>query len=220
MKIDLDWIQKELDAGREVYLECVDRIGFLKDIDRREANEKILDQGALIVDYIDHDGDIMLVGETDYIYNNVIVSEEFKYFCIKRPAPTFDDLIDVAYRAYRDGIFDEISIDKSSFTLVGATGIHHYYERSRGVIHCHKGKDSLECTPRAIKYINSLYTETFVIESEEDLKGLFTVDENMTITTVSGSVFRFGDFGKLIMLGTSTLFKLIKGATVIRKRGK
>ena len=56
MKIDLDWIQKELDAGSEVELECVDRILLLKDIDRREANEKILDQGALIVDYIDqHD---------------------------------------------------------------------------------------------------------------------------------------------------------------------
>lgn len=141
-------------------------------------------------------------------------------------APNFDDLIDVAYRAYRDGIFDEISIDKSSFTLVGATGIHHYYERSRGVIHCHKGKDSLECTPRAIKYIKSLYTETFVIECEEDemkirqpvksiilANGEEIINENRLSLLQEGLCLKAGVAGNI-----KIPFSLLKGATVTQKR--
>lgn len=214
MEIDLDWIQKELNTGRKIELECVDVIGFLEGV---EVNEKILDQGLLVVEYIYSDGDIRLVGHIDDLYFNTIASEEFKYFRIKQ-APTFDDLIDVAVKAVKNRVLFTMSIGDNkrkgrylNYAVSGNSSTESFYESDDDYQSC-------------IDFIKSLYTETFVIESEEDYNSL---KSDANIRLLNGEVIKrivnysactpeFSDAdGRIVRLSYLTL----KGATVTQQKG-
>lgn len=228
----IEEIKKRLEAGEVVELECVDRGGFLKDIRRREANEKILDQGPLVVGCIDCDGDISLVGGIGYIYRNVIVSGEFKYFRIKESSATFDDLIDVAVKAIKDRALFTMSIGNSrrkgrylNYAVNGSSPNESFYENNG----CHQS---------AINFINSLYTETFVIESEEDINKVISRKEigfnrkSMSVATLMNGneilITRLDtdNTAGIVVYMRSGLYKnylgidVLKGATVTQKRGK
>ena len=112
MKIDLDWIQKELDAGREVELECIDKDGFLADA--YFENTEILRRDLIVESVFPYRID---VSNCDYC----IVESEYKYFRIKRPTATFDDLFftlyDLAVEATKEGklYFRHLSNEQISF---------------------------------------------------------------------------------------------------------
>lgn len=160
MKIDLDWIQEELDSGRKVGLECVDEKGFLRDVDIDENYNYLVLQCGLIVERVLDDNVIIFKG------GFMVQSNELKHFRIKRPNPTFNDLIDVAVQAYRDGVADTLEvgyadgIERVKLHVDGHT--YSYYQCS--VIEEH------------VKHIESLCTETFVIKDFSDTKRLKSGD--------------------------------------------
>lgn len=150
----------------------------------------------------------------DYVFN----SSDIKYFKKKEQSQyTFDDLIDIAYRAYRDGVFSEISIDKSSFTTIGCIGWHQYFLRDRGVIRCHKGVDIVESIDLTVAFIQSLYKETFVIESIEQMNKI-TFKQDAKITLSNGEVLHESVICSLSKFDNDVAFCVLKGATVEQKR--
>lgn len=70
---------------------------------------------------------------------------------------TFDDLIDAVIQAYKDGLIRSIAIENCSILITKNNYGKRFYK---------KGLDSYS---EALNWVNSLYTETFVIESEEDI---------------------------------------------------
>lgn len=183
MKIDLYWIQKELDAGRKVELECIDKDGFIRIKDTSSS----------------------------------IVYSEFKYFRIKQD-PTFDDLIDVAVKAVKDRVLFMMSIGDNkrkgrylNYAVNGNSPTESFHESDDDYQAC-------------IDFIKSIYTETFVIESEEDYNSL---KDNANIKLLNGEVIKrivnysactpeFSDAnGRVVRLSYLTL----KGATVTQRKG-
>lgn len=88
--------------------------------------------------------------------------------------PTFDDLIDVAVQAHKDGLLRSIIIENYSLLAIKNDYVKRHYK---------KGFDSYS---EALNWFNSLYTETFVIESEEDIS---RVKVGAKITLSNGSEF-------------------------------
>lgn len=174
-------IKERLDLGEHVELECIDSIGFIeKSID----NKLILELENLIVErYQDWSCDyrtgVYLV-RSEYESQQLgirpedafIPVEDLKYFKIKEP--TFNDLIEVAKKAVQDDIL-------SSFT-VNDMGYSDFIGRA---IYIGLGMRAHRIA-NEIKRIQSLYTETFVIESESDIK---KTKEGASVELANGNVF-------------------------------
>ena len=199
---------EDLKAGDEII--CIDREGFLKNGDT-EFQEKILKEKHLIIHEIC--GVNLYLADKDMAGWAYICEAELKYFKKKEQLQqyTFDDLIDVAVQAKKDKLLGQVTIMHDA--------IHYFIDGqsfSNGECNAEKG----------IKRIKSLYKETFVIESEEDLK---RVKLNPKITLNNGEVIPFS-FKSVVKdhlifydqpCGHNMIpFVFLKGATVEQERGR
>lgn len=139
-----------------------------------------------------------------------ILSKNFKYF-EKKEEPSFNDLIDVAVQGFKDGVIDKImSISPESIEIRVDKENYDY---------------SAQYVQNGISYIKSLYKETFVIETEEDLsRVLYELDPKITLKTgeVIPFIFKCVSRNSLIFEDQSGRncipFVFLKGATVEQDR--
>ena len=211
--ITTEEIKKELDAGREVELECVDKNDLLGTINpKRNYNQLILESSLQVSRYfIDGEGLTVFVIEPGLMITEV----ELKYFRIKRPAPTFDDLIDVICKAFKNGI----QIGNVEFVGCGVS----FELFHDDIIY----KDNQRAISAAINWINSLYTETFVIEHASDIKNIkktaiIRLENDNEVCAESNCLHNGVNFIQTTYGGMNfnLSFVSLKGATVTQKRGE
>lgn len=216
--LTIEEIRKEIDTRDDIELECISREKFLNP--RFEGNGKvnkmILDQEKLIVSGIEH-GDILLKGSIGGIARNAINESEIKYFRIKHPAPTFYDLVRVAVQAHEDGVIKRLTIGVRGIIFEAGINLYSF--------------TNIEAE-EVINLINSLYTETFVIEGVDDIRKVNIKDGNAKITLVNGIELRLDGsqdssnqdgfaVGVLLPNGRTNYYGItvLKGATVTQERG-
>lgn len=196
--LTIEEIKKELDAGNTVELECIDKHGLKKE---HYGYGLLLRLDRFIVSNLN--------GE-DIFFNDSLVGlseNHLKHFRIKRPVPTFDDLVDIAVQAAKDGVI-VIRRFHSSFLDFEKFGTTKHADNVE-VLDSSDAKDIKD----AIEFIESLYTETFVIDSVQfpDLK-------------VGGKFVQNGVEWELneerVKIIENTPFFLLKGATVTQSRGE
>lgn len=145
------------------------------------------------------------------------VREEVKNFRIKTKAPSFDDLIDVAVNAVRNEIIQSFKFSKSLMERDLIFLIKHDGERVGF------GYDQAQ---DGINYLESLATETFVIE---DISCLLKINENIQSLVLANDCdvtdqIYFEDCGMHLKDGYGNSIvpniNILKGATVTQKRGK
>lgn len=210
-------IKRRLDAGKKVELECMDRDGFVSNEINRTANMLILNQESLIVQVVHEEVErVVLEGVISPVTSNTINFDELKFFKIKEQ--NFDDLVDKAIKAVRDYVaiithleLDNITIESINYDLLSPIEIYR--------------KDEFEKIQKAINWVDSLYTETFVIECEEDIKKIrdgaeivLANNERGTFNTVSGLRSITNKKTGTEVMGLNIFW--LKGATVTQKRGK
>lgn len=203
--LTMEEIKKALDSGKEVELECINEAGFISLYKCNGENNKIiLNQGVLAVERVCSSEEfVYLKGVISPSISNVISFEELKYFRIKRPAPCLIELIKLVEDAKNKkliGSFCAINSDWQQEIMVIIKETTYKWDfNNQGI----KG---------AYDLIDSLYTETFVIDDSyfPELKagGKFTqngieweLDEERIESIVKTPLF------------------ILKGATVTQKRG-
>lgn len=198
---------EEVKAGDK--LECIDHDGYLDSV-----NENALDLTSIVIREVDHNLSLFLTegkGQGKSIKFSAI-----KYFKKKEQSQqyTFDDLIDVAKKGVRDGVlcifkFGADLQDKDLLNLITT-------ENKKALF-------TYQDAEEGIKYIQALYKETFVIESEEDLKRV-KVDAKITLANGNESyVCCLNDpLDSLLILHSDTSLDIfaLKGATVEQERGR
>lgn len=154
-------IKRRLNAGETVELECVDRNRFSESLLQRTSNRDI---SEIVVESV-NDKTQMLVLESGVR----LLFTELRYFKIKEQVKTFNDLIDVAVKARKDDHIGSLTIHplNIAFKWGGEDKLFDLNEVCEG-----------------ISFFESLYTETFVIESVKDLQKTNDTSEIVT---------RFGD---------------------------
>lgn len=208
-------IMQMKERGERVSLECIDPDGYLSSIKHesvRDIMESIIKSNDITVDHVYSDDMSLRVKYYNASKQNTIFHEELKYFKIKEP--DFNDLIDVAVKAYKDGFADEIILnDYISISTQDKT-----YGASRADTNGFEIKE-------AIEKINSLYTETFVIESEEDIEKLCD-DAEITLANNEKGIFN-NCSGLRSITNLKTGFEVhglnifwLKGATVTQEVSK
>ena len=126
--------------------------------------------------------------------------------------PTFNDLIDVAVQAKKDGVI-------SSQLMIMSDSIHLFDSSKLPISFTDKSIN------KGIKYIKSLYTETFVIERESDMKKIKGSAESIMLVNgedVGSNIIIHNDephffFDNAVV---PAVFKLLKGATVTQEVSK
>lgn len=216
-ELTIEEIKKELDAGHEVELECVDEKGFLSDAadTLRCWREVVLSLDKIIVNSRSSSDNALFLHNARGTY---IVDSALKYFRIKRPTPTFDDLIDVTVQGVKDNVLIINHFDKDAISAISPTNSRISFEEWRS-------NSTDEEIIGAINLINSLYTETFVME---DISSFLKITEGIqSIVLANGcdithrvyfddSSLRLRDgWGDSITL----TFEIIKGATVTQRKG-
>ncbi|UNM95900.1 hypothetical protein MMG00_11965 [Ignatzschineria rhizosphaerae] len=203
--LTIEEIKKELAAGREVELECIDTEGFLG----KESNtylgwrKFILSLDRIIATSRSYNDDASMLKDARGM---CITDSQLKYFRIKRPAPTFDDLIDSAANAIKKKLIVNLYIGP------------HYIEFD---FNEHSHAYDMQEAKRGIDFINSLYTETFVIESVDDTLKIDTSGgEIIKITLANGEVLSGDYLDCLCDISDGFRFKILKGATVTQRRGE
>ena len=233
-----DRIIEMLERGERVELECIDPDGFAR---HGHVNERLLSHGKFIIkgyskdehnyDYsqfslhLDDDELRLLNICRDQAYINEF---ELEYFKIKDPEYTFNDLIDVAVQAAKDGFVIITLLGDSNLIFNDNNGdnFHNIFKNEDE----HRFKDY-------IALINSLYTETFVIERESDISKITSREflgfgkNSMSVATLQNGneilVTRLdsdnaGDIAVYMRKGLYKNyldFEVLKGATVTQKRG-
>lgn len=159
-KYDINEINRRLEAGEKVKLECIDRASFLNVNEGNviDENIEILESGLVVY---------RVSRSTIFLLDcpHPIMIDEIQYFKIKEQDPTFDDLIDVAIQAKKDGVIYSVDWDSSLTVKVDS-------DRAPIVVACEKV--SVDFIEDAIRSIESCYTETFTIESENDISRVKT----------------------------------------------
>ena len=205
-----------LERGERVVLECVDIKGAERIEEISGYREGIM-TSEIVVHSIGRDGELIIGDDSDE--DLFIAEEEFKYFKIKESEYTFNDLIDVAVQAYKDGYIRLMRLDNDVLDIsynIDGDGLCGFLTS--------KTEESGYQFGQYIRDINSLYTETFVIESEEDV---LNVKDEAEILFLNGekAIFadstRDGHYGFVLI--SNVIHKiplpLLKGATVTQKRG-
>lgn len=142
---------EDLKVGDE--LVCIDRDGFLS-ASTSSCHLRVL-KGLI-------DSQIIVSGIVNSAVcikgsNHCLYPRNLKHFK-KKEEPSFNDLIDVAVQAVKDGVIATLVVNKGGIEFTSISD-RKYYAISSG-----------DFTSRDIDVIQSLYKETFVIESEEDIK--------------------------------------------------
>lgn len=207
-------IRRRLEAGEKVELECTERSLFLNVNDGVvfDENLEILESG-LVVDRVSRSTISLLDCP------HPIMFDEVQYFRIKEHSPTFDDLVDVVVQAAKDGLL-EINMLNSEFITASIPGDH-----DSSFVTCWRTKQ--EVFESSINKVKSLYTETFVIEGEEDM---LRIKSNAEITLTNGEkITSAGIINNLLSYFSSNEdgedtrnnyveFTFIKGATVTQRK--
>lgn len=199
-----DRIIEMLERGERVELECVDKQAYIAETGTH--NRLMLRESGLIVSRVNSYGAV--VTDDDWL----ILNKELKYFKIKEP--TFNDLIEVAKKAVQDDILSSFTVNDMDYSdLIGRAIYIGLGMRAHRIAN-------------EIKRIQSLYTETFVIESEGDI---LKINDGATVELSngnSGSVLHVDKHYKTIQFakeekhwGALGIF-ILKGATVTQKRGE
>lgn len=222
-----DRIIEMLERKERVSLECIDPNGFdsenpinkfILKLDNIIIKKAILGwvgcRDKFVVDAPTEEIEGSSLNENSFI----IFEDELKYFKIKEPEYTFNDLIDVAVQAYKDGYIRLMRLDNDVLDIsynIDGDGLCGFLTS--------KTEESGYQFYQYIRDINSLYTETFVIESKEDMYRIGDEYEivlsngedvsEMIIVTENYPYTSYGD--RLIPVR----FEFLKGATVTQKRG-
>ena len=165
-------IREMLDRGERVQLELADKKGFIeKGADYRVADG--LQSGINTVCEIDSNNNVVV--RASGLNDMLLVQDDgyLKYFKIKEPEYTFNDLIDAAAQAFKDGALAKVTMMSEGLIYLTTHDI-----RVKSV--------SDDIPSSGIDFIKSLYTETFVIESEEDIK---RVKKGAVVTLANGNAF-------------------------------
>lgn len=237
--LDIEEIKKRLEAGEVVELECIDLSKFLTE----ELNCKTRYNKKCMAEFnslVDEASDAGVTMEDGFF----IDEEELKFFRIveakptitasythtgvtsgiettaSESKPTFDDLIDVAVQAVKDEVV-AITILESDYiemnNVDGDLSVRSFY-----------ASEGVEIVKSALDWINSLYTETFVIDDYKDIKRIKKEADinlaNELKVKAYDEPFRHDEGWKVRCAngqqsGILDIFAL-KGATVTQKRGK
>ena len=214
-------IKRRLDAGKKVELECIDRDGFVSNEINRTANMLILNQESLIVQVVHEEVErVVLEGVISPVTSNTINFDELKFFKIKEQ--NFDDLIKEAVNAVRNNIIQSFERIQSLEYAKSIT------ERNLIFLIKHDGERVVFGYDQAqdgINYLESLATETFVIESPDNI---LNCKGGANIVFSNGAKAEFlepynnGKKAGILFLDSGTgfniPFELLKGATVTQKR--
>lgn len=123
---------------------------------------------------------------------------------------SFNDLIDAAVQAKKDGVCDSVEIDINNWLIV---------KSSTGNIHCHKNH-LIHDNEFHINWIKSLYTEKFVIEKMIDE---FKIKSGAELTLANGMKCIYFDDGDRKLRHDGDFypcnFLVLKGATVKQSKG-
>lgn len=211
--LDIKEIEGKLKNGENVDLECVNIDGLLG-VNKSDSNEwkSELAKGFVRVAWAEKStGTIRIISSGEF--GLFLTCEDLKFFRIKEESPyiedntTFNDLIDVAVQAMKEGklYFRFLSDEQVSFSTDN---------KEEGRINVLKRSCDKKELQDAIDHINSLYTETFVIESLSDIEKI----------KLKAKFYQNGyeyeiDQRRLNSLQDCKLF-LLKGATVTQRRDK
>lgn len=127
---------------------------------------------------------------------------------------TFDDLIDVLIKAKKDNIVSRVEINRNSLNAtVNLTD-------SKIAEFCISKDAGGIVFKERIDWINSLYTETFVIESVEDIA---RSKRKAIVELANGNTFIVDTVSDNYLIPTCSFDKLtllvLKGATVTQQKG-
>ena len=204
-----DRIIEMLDRGERVELELADKAGFIE----QGASHHVADglqRGINTVCSVDGDNNVVIRASG---LDDILLAQNdcyLKYFKIKEPIYTFNDLIDVVVQAYKDGVIP-------SLELGSEMGVRSVRCLASAIL------DEWDDYSNGVNNIKSLYTETFVIESKEDMYRigdeyeivLSNGEDIGSIVTISDDTPYFEYDGRL----TPVPYAVLKGATVTQKRG-
>ena len=207
-----DRIIELLERGERVELVCTDRDAFIdSDPEFYEMNSSMCRFDYLVVNKASK-FDCVMVSSPDMLHSFALMDSDLRYFKIK--GPTFNDLIDIAVQAVKDGVIDikTLCMDSIRFTPRDETdNVATYF-----------GDEYAD----GFDYIKSLYTETFVIESEEntDKIDVFKCPRFELKNGVRGTIqkcFNNKEFSVQFEDKSwgNIAFMVLKGATVTQKRG-
>ena len=213
-----DRIIEMLERGERVDLECIDPDGFAR---HGHVNERLLSHGKMnIGGYYEGEFSLRLNDEELDSLNicraqAYINDYELKYFKIKEPTHTFNDFIDAVVQAYKDGIIPSLHLESLGVRSVRFLDAQEFDQH-----------DDYSCS---IDHIKSLYTKTFVIESEGDL---LSIAKDNEMVLLNGEIVKFKGLSKedsdvkmylfyydSFKYIVSMPFIALKGATVTQKRG-
>lgn len=192
------YINKLLDMGKEVYVECIDSLGFIR-YPFQETNIEILNEPEIVIVSNEHNGTFALRS------GQYVLEEELKYFKVKTNF-TIYDLLDAVIQAHKDLVIQEFSV-KGTWIYVKHNG-------------ATTGWGENEVT-KGLSFIESLYIKEFVINATEDIE---KIREGDTIRLLNGNEFtvhkteevRISAYGSVDILSLVTL----KGATVLQSTKK
>lgn len=210
--LTIEEIKKALDSGKEVELECIDQEAYWKNTFRPNHYNSFLLSGRIVVRGIDKFG-------VDIIGSKIAInSKDLKYFSIKRHTPTFNDLVDVATQALKDGLLSKLEIIEGN--SIGGT----VKKGLSNVLHFHT-EIATDIQSR-IDFIKPLYTETFTIEHASDivkikLGDLITLENGNEVWAESNCLNHNVNFIQATYGGNNfnLSYLSLKGATVTKKRG-
>lgn len=114
----------------------------------------------------------------------------------------FDDLIDVAVQAYKDGVLTDMELDESG--LSSSQVMCFFSAHQEDII-------------KSINEIKSLYTEKFVIESQDCIERIDFIDGKITLQ--NGESLSDKEFEDILDFSDPLLLKVLKGATVTQPKG-
>ena len=200
---------EELKVGDKVYIrEDLKNGEFYGSVSWQEENMKVGINTIISV----YGRGICISEDIGYFYDCKMIDWEKTRDLNEKDKPTFDDLIDVAVKAQKYGLIHKVEI-------VGRRSLYLSEKPTSKALHY-----CLTSIDDGINYINSLYTETFAIESEEDIE---KVKRGASISLANGSEFKASFVTQLSrgwvidsILGnlnqTYCIF-ILKGATVTQK---
>lgn len=193
-------------------LVCIDLDGYVNQDNGSARIRKQILKGPIVVFEITKNGVSLTRSGLQ------IPLDSLKHFKNKeQPQYTFDDLIDVARKAFDEGVLQGYAVENK---LVKSLSIKFSDTK---VLTWHLGDDDYSIP---IGHIQSLYKEAFVIECEEDLK---RVKSKPKITLNNSEVvpFTFKEAAKDHLIfydqafGHNLIhFVFLKGATVEQERGR
>lgn len=206
-------IKRRLENGEKVELECIEEVKFLNVNEGTRTNEnmKILESGLAVE---------MVGGNNIYLFGCAppIMRNEIQFFKIKEPKTTFDDLIDVALQAGKDGVLIGVRVDFDGVRCLRV-------EYSSGE-HVDQIFDYHDDYSEYVERIKSRYTETFVIESEEDIKKFRLGAESIVLSNgediIDDVMFHRNEpyFTNGGVSAVKVGFNVLKGATVTQRKSK